>query len=245
MSMPNSTLKFPFILLGCAIIAQLALFTNLSLVLQTSAVLILTGLLPGWLLVEWLVGQSDAPPTWEEQLLYAIGVGYGVMVLGMLGISYWPGPVAAWQTALVFDGLLVILAGLVWRQRVVRMGQPSALRISHSAPLSRRWLLAGGLVLVLVGGFFRFTNLGYAEFLTDEARTVLRAAAVLQGHEDVLFIHRKGPVEILLPAVIDSLTGHLDEASARLPFAIASLTGLLAVFLLGWRLFNPLAGWIA
>ncbi|MCX6044467.1 MAG: glycosyltransferase family 39 protein, partial [Chloroflexi bacterium] len=179
------------------------------------------------------------------QLLYAIGVGYGVMVLGMLGISYWPGPVAAWQTALVFDALLVILAGLVWRQRAGRMGQPSALRISHSTPLSRRWLLAGVLVLVLVGGFFRFTNLGYAEFLTDEARTVLRAAAVLQGHEDVLFIHRKGPVEILLPAVIDSLTGHLDEASARLPFAIASLTGLLAVFLLGWRLFNPLAGWIA
>ncbi|CAN5547453.1 hypothetical protein BH10CHL1_BH10CHL1_46320 [soil metagenome] len=243
--MLNLTHKSPWILLLCALVAQLALFLPLPLVAQTIMVLLLTGLLPGWLLVEWLVGQSEAPPDWGEQLLYAIGAGYGIMVLGMLGVSYWPGPVARWQTLLAFDAVLAILAGLIWQQRRQSIGQASTVRIALSRPVNRKWLISGLVVLLGVGIFFRFTNLGYSEFLTDEARTVLRAAAVLQGHEDVLFIHRKGPVEILLPAAIYSLTGHLDEASARLPFAIASLTGLLAIFLLGWRLFNPLAGWIA
>ncbi len=247
--MPNSTCKFSLAFLLCNIIAHLVLFTYLPLVVQAIAVLLLTGLLPGILLVEALVGQSAAPPTLGERVLYSIGAGYAVIVVVMLGISYLPGRITPWQTYLTFDVVLAILAGFVWQQRMGSTKNASILRgalwAPHSAPVSRRWLAAGLLVLLLVGGFFRFANLGYSEFLTDEARTVLRAAAVLQGQEDVLFIHRKGPVEILTPAVIYVLTGHLDEASARLPFAVASLTGLLAVFLLGWRLFNPLAGWIA
>ncbi|MFN8494414.1 MAG: glycosyltransferase family 39 protein [Caldilineaceae bacterium] len=118
-------------------------------------------------------------------------------------------------------------------------GQGSSLITHHSS------LIIGLALLFIIGAFFRFTHLGYSEFLTDEARTVLRAAAVIQGQEDVLFLHRKGPVEILLPTTIFALTGHIDEASARLPFAVANLTGLFAVFLLGWQLLGPLAGWIA
>ena len=58
-------------------------------------------------------------------------------------------------------------------------------------------------------------------------------------------MHRKGPVEILLPTLIYALTGHLTEAAARLPFALANLAAVVAVFVLGWRLFHPLAGWVA
>jgi hypothetical protein len=90
--------------------------------------------------------------------------------------------------------------------------------------------------------FFRFKHLGYAEFLTDEARVVLRATAVVQGSEDVLFLHRKGPVEILLPAMFYAATGYIDEMTARLPFAIASLLGLLAIFRLGWQRSDPAVG---
>ena len=93
--------------------------------------------------------------------------------------------------------------------------------------------------------FLALYQLGYAEFQGDEGRAVLRAAAVVQGYENVLFLHRKGPVEILLPTLTYALTGHLTETTARLPFALANLAGVVAVFVLGWRLFHPLAGWVA
>jgi hypothetical protein len=41
------------------------------------------------------------------------------------------------------------------------------------------------------------------------------------------------------------LTGHLTEYAAHLPFALASWTGVLAVYTLGRRWFGPVAGWWA
>ncbi|UZQ55094.1 hypothetical protein OOK60_03185 [Trichothermofontia sichuanensis B231] len=111
-----------------------------------------------------------------------------------------------------------------------------------SSPL---WLGLGIWLLVVLGGFYRFAYLGYSDFHGDEARAALRAAAVLQGYEDVLFLHRKGPAEILLPTVMYALTGQLTEAIARSLLALANLTGLLAVLVLGHRLWGPLAGWAA
>jgi len=120
---------------------------------------------------------------------------------------------------------------------------------SSPAPLasrsSRRWLLAGAFILLLLDAGVRLPGLGYAEFHGDEARAVLRASAVIQGEEDVLFLHRKGPVEILAPAALFALTGQLDEANARLPFTLAGLAGLFAVWSIGWRLLSPAAGWLA
>ena len=37
----------------------------------------------------------------------------------------------------------------------------------------------------------------------------------------------------------------ITEAQARLPFALASLGGLVAVWVLGWRMFGVVAGWLA
>ncbi|HYN88403.1 MAG TPA: glycosyltransferase family 39 protein, partial [Ardenticatenaceae bacterium] len=50
--------------------------------------------------------------------------------------------------------------------------------------------------------------------------------------------------EILIMTGVYSLTGQLTEELARLPFALANLTCLFVGFLLGWRLFGPVAGWI-
>ena len=105
--------KFLLALLSVAIIAHLLLFAPAPLIGQAVAVLVLTGLLPGLLLVELLVGQSEAPPSLGERILYAIGAGYALMVLVMLGVSYLPGPVASWQVYLAFDLLLGLLALLV------------------------------------------------------------------------------------------------------------------------------------
>lgn len=52
------------------------------------------------------------------------------------------------------------------------------------------------------------------------------------------FLHRKGPVEILLPTLVYTLTGHLTEATAHTRFALANLAGVVAIFVLGWRLFK-------
>ena len=245
-------LNLIWISLLLAVVAHLFIWVGQPLYLAASAVLVLTGFLPGLLLVELLVVRSVAPPTLVERLLYAIGCGYGIMVLVMLLVSYLPGGVAVWQTLLAFDGLLVILAGLVWW--LEHRSSPAHTRdrrpldegaLSGVKRQTSNVLLVGIIVLLVVGGFFRLSNLGYSEFQGDEAWATLRAAAVIQGYEDVLLIHKKGPTEILLPTVIYSLTGHLNEATARLPFALANLTALFAVFLLGWRLISPLAGWAA
>lgn len=241
----------PLILvLVTALFAHGVLLWAPGLVAQSGAALVLAGLLPGILLVELLVGRSEAPPTSAERFLYGVGVGYGVVVVVMLLLSYLPGGVGRWLALAVFDGLLLVCALLLWR-RHQQERQPASNSGSQAQQPSgsllgvRPLVLAGGLVLLLVGGYLRFAGLGYAEFHGDEARGALRAAALLQGYEDVLFLHKKGPTEIVLPALTFALTGHLDEATARLPLAVANVAALGAVWLLGWRLFNPLAGWVA
>ncbi|MCX6045959.1 MAG: glycosyltransferase family 39 protein, partial [Chloroflexi bacterium] len=156
-------------------------------------------------------------------------------------------------TLLVFDiGLLGLITLIHWRP--TSQGRPeaaqkpaaSASRTTLPGPqIDRHWLLIGILSLALTGGFLRFTNLDYAEFQGDEARVTLYSANVIQGYENALFIHRKGPAEILLPTVLYALTEQLTETTARLPFTLANFAALFALFLLGWRLFGPVAGWTA
>lgn len=214
------------------------------LTLDALAALLLAGFLPGLLVVVWLVGRCPAPPTRWEMALYSMGAGYGCMVTAMLALSYLPGGVTRTQVLLTFDALLVVLALLVAGQRSVHAAH-SPLTTRHSLPRFDRWLLAGLLMLAVAGGFFRFAALVYANFQGDEARLGLRAAEVIQGYENALFVHKKGPTEILLPTVVYSLSQRLNEVAARLPFALANFVGLFAVFLLGRRLFGPVAGWSA
>ena len=240
-----------------AVILHGVLWLPLPLIVQTVAALLLTGFLPGVLLVEWLIGQSEAPPDPWERILYSMAAGYGVMTLVMLGLSYLPGGVLAWQVYAAVDLLLLILCSFPRWSVGMPSGRSASLSVADVDPFDaeRRHRiptqsvgtskLTSLLILLLVAGCLRFTNLGYAEFQGDEGRAVLRAAAVMQGYEDALFLHRKGPVEILLPTLVYALTGHLTEATARLPFALANLAGVVAIFVLGWRLFNSLAGWVA
>ncbi|HYN89388.1 MAG TPA: glycosyltransferase family 39 protein [Ardenticatenaceae bacterium] len=241
--------------LGVAAGANLTLLSPAPLALRAVAALVVAALLPGALLVEWLVGRSEAPPGRWERSLYSIGAGYAVMILAMLALSYLPGGLARWQTLLAFNLLLfalLLLAARHWSSNAVSL-QPSTFNpstgsgqaLQPSTELARRWLLAGMIALLLIGGFYRLVNLGYSEFQGDEARAVLRAAAVIQGYEDVLLIHRKGPSEILVPTVLYALTGQMTEYIARLPFALANLSALFALFLLGRRLFGAVAGWTA
>ncbi len=236
MNLPRSfLLPIAAALLGVA--AHLILWLLPVPIIQAFAALLLTGWLPGLLAVDLFFAHHPTPPGRGEWLLYGIAVGYALQIVGMLLLSYLPGGLSQFQVLLAFDLLLILL--LVWR---VKRGGVSA---TFSSGGISAWTVAGLLILLGVAGFLRLTNLGYAEFHGDEARGVLRAAAVLQGYEDVLFLHKKGPTEIVLPTLLFALLGHLNEATARLPFAVANLAALLAIWLLGRRLFGNLAGWLA
>lgn len=235
MNLPRSfLLPTAAALLGAA--AHLVIWLIPNPIIQAVATLLLTGWLPGLLMVDLFFARHADPPSRGEWLLYGVAMGYAIQIIGMLLLSYLPGGLSQFHVLLAFDLLLIGLIG--WH---LRRGGVSA---TFSGNLSA-WSLAGLVILLGVAGFLRLTNLGYAEFHGDEARGVLRAAAILQGYEDVLFLHKKGPTEIVLPTLLFAVLGQLNEATARLPFALANLAALVGIWLLGRRLVGNLAGWLA
>lgn len=208
--------------------------------LQSWAALGLAALLPGALLAELLLGNRADTPSFGERLVYSVSLGYGVLVLTLLGLSYLPGGLTFLQVALTFHGIILLFLLLIG----VRRGQP----VAAAAVERRQWFAWANLALLaLLAGaaYLRFTNLGYAELHGDEAAVALRAVDVIQGWERALFVHKKGPGEILPAVALYILTGRLTEFAAHLPFALASWTGVLATYLLARRWFGPVAGWWA
>ena len=153
--------------LVAALLAHLLLWVAVPLMVKAAAALLLTALLPGWLLVTLLLRGSDADSDWGTHAVDAIGGGLALTVVIMLLLSYLPGGITGWLVLTVFDGLWIGLLLLVGRST-------ASLHAASPRPtqsLFHPWLIALTLVL-LIGGYFRFAQLGYAEFLTDEARVV-------------------------------------------------------------------------
>ncbi len=238
-------------LLLLTILADVTLELPLPLPWQALASLFLIVFVPGVLLTNLLLfdlplsgpsdGRSRSLLDLLEFLVCSIAAGFALAIVFLLALTYLPGPLSRAMIWIAFNALCAVLAALHlrapgFRSRAAQTSKPPRWRGSQSW----RWLAA--LVLFALAAWLRLAHLGYSEFNGDEARAALRAVAVIQGHDDALFLHRKAPAEILLPAAILALTGHLSEAAARLPFALANLAGLSALLLLGWRLFGPLAG---
>jgi 4-amino-4-deoxy-L-arabinose transferase-like glycosyltransferase len=204
--------------------------------LKTWAALGLGVLLPGWLLVKAFA--ADDAPTWPLRLLYGVGAGYALFVVSLLGLSYLPGGLTFRQVFVTFH---LVSAGLAVAATVARRGQ-----VRSTWP-RLHWNGATLALLALLAGaaYLRFTHLGYAELHGDETLVALRAVDVIQGYERALFVHKKGPAEILIGAGIYVLTGKLSEFAAHLPFALASFAGVAAVYALARRWFGPVAGWWA
>lgn len=237
----------PLAVMLIALLAHGILLSPAPLWLQSMAVFLLTGGLPAALLLAFLMPPLERTAMGVgEHLLYIIGTGYGICVTVMLLLSYLPGPIAGWMAWGTFDLLLVVGSVLFWLHHNSTTYHSAPPSLAASTFVARRgWLWAGLVVLAVVGGLLRFPGLGYAEFQGDEARAMLRAAEVISGFDGSLFEHRKGPTEILLPAAPYVFLGRIDEAAARLPFAFANFCALFGLFLLGWRWFGPLAGWVA
>ncbi len=226
--------------LAGALLCDLLLLIPVANALQSWAALGLAVLVPGLLLMRALLGYQVDTPLLGERFVYGIGLGFVLMVLLMLGLSYLPGGLTFAQVFLAFNGLILLLAISNFLQL------RSAPLPSPSLPASMAsWSIVALLALLLGAAYLRFTNIGYSELHGDEALVALRAVDVIQGWERALFVHKKGPGEILTGTMSYLLTGELTEYAAHLPFAFASWTGVLATYLLGRRWFGSVAGWWA
>jgi hypothetical protein len=101
------------------------------------------------------------------------------------------------------------------------------------------------IMLLLVAVTLRFVRLGYAEFHEDEAEALMLGVRLFQGEDYALFLHRKGPAQMLLPVSVWLAAGYLHESVARFPFALSSVLSAGTIFLLGRRWFQPTAGLLA
>ena len=167
--------------------------------------------------------QRSWPVPTEEGEDWLIGAGLVLLMqpLFALLIHYLPGSIPAW---------LLLLAAIL-----LPLLLPSAPLLPRpSAPPFRFWLP------ILLALLLRLPNMGYKEIQGDEGIILTRAAAALMGDEAELFLHQKGPMEILLPLVTWGVTGATHEFWARLPFLWAGLLGVTAIMLLARRWFN---GW--
>lgn len=225
------------LLLAALLLIVANLLTLLSSWFDVAGVLVLGVLIPGTLGAAWLLRR--ALPPMSEFIAYSLGLGLLLFMLVLMTLSVLPGGLRGWHVLVGFNVLNLALGVGWWRakQRTEVIALPDT--------ALRGWALAGLVSVLLVAGLLRLPDLGYSDFQGDEARAMLRAADILQGYPSALTIHKKGPGEILLPTGIYAVQGTITEAHARFPFALASILGVFAIYLLGWRMFGAAAGWIA
>jgi hypothetical protein len=180
---------------------------------------------PGWVLAAWLVPREDTDLV--ERAVAGIGLGVLAATLVMLLLAYARTPTSPWIVAVPLVGVSLLLAA---RGDVV----------PRCAPRDGAML---GSVLLLAS-VFRLPNLAYNEFQGDEVEVVLRAVGVTQGGPEALFLHGKGPAEILVVALVHGASGVLTEASARAVFAAASLASVAIVFAWLRRIAGRLAAFV-
>ncbi len=205
---------------GLWLLAHLALLLPLPVDLRAIAALFLLGL-PGALLA-LLLFQHERDPL--VRLLLGLCGGVILFPMLLLALPALPGAIAGWMLLLPCDALSVWLGMLLRRSPTPEPEQSINPQRHAYLPL---------LAILLLGGVLRLTFLGGSEFQGDETKALLRAVGVVHGREEILLQHKKGPIEILLPAGPLALTGQLTEGIARMPFALAGMGVLLGSYLLG------------
>jgi 4-amino-4-deoxy-L-arabinose transferase-like glycosyltransferase len=186
-------------------------------------------LLPG-ALAGWLLFRDEPDPLLVGVLAWCGALALPVLLLLVLHVL--PGPPPWWVLLLLCNGLSMALGA-----RLLALG-------ARLPPMNHRLspVTAGLLLVLLLAAALRLSFLGSAEFQGDEARAILLAMNVQHGHDNILLYHRKGPVEVLLPAAPLVLTGLLNEGVARLPFALAGIGVAPSVYVLARRIFGPAEG---
>jgi hypothetical protein len=232
LALSHHQLPYRRFILACLILANGLLLLPQGSPPRVGAAMALL-LLPGLAWAELLLPTAGRLLRWSM----GAGLGYAFAIVGGLLLHYIPGPIGLWQELVMLDTLAVV--PLLLKIDAPRL--PPVLvdkkRLARIVPLLGVLLLAGAL---------RFAYLGYSEFQGDEVKALMPAARALQGQPGALFEDRKkGPGEILLPMMVWGMTGTLDEATARLPFAAAGLLMVVATYLIGRQMAGEQAGLIA
>ena len=210
--------------------ALLALAASPTIWLRSLAVLTLGWWLPGLLLaLNWRLPGVEMPAF----LLIGFGLGACWMALGALLGHAIPGPLALWQLSAIYavPALGLILALIV-------RPPPLPATVGRSV-----WVW--GFVLLALAAALRLPGLGYHEFHADEAVLLRQAGRAVEGQDDALAEHTKGPGEIALTLALYRGVGTVDEGLARLPFGLMSVGSVLATAWLGRRLLGPHPGFWA
>jgi 4-amino-4-deoxy-L-arabinose transferase-like glycosyltransferase len=207
--------------------AALAIVANAWFEARAAAAVLLLFFLPGWAWLEaWLPDFREG--VWRGIL--AAGLSLILTSLGTLYLSYLPGP-------LTEGHLLALCAVFTLPPLAIALRRRPAALIW---PDRRLWLLLG-VVLVLAAAL-RLPRLGYAEFHEDEVEVTSLATRTIGGEDYAVFLHRKGPEQMLPPLAGWLLAGRITEGWARLPFALAGLLGVAALTLFAHRLGGGAAG---
>jgi 4-amino-4-deoxy-L-arabinose transferase-like glycosyltransferase len=220
----------PWFVAGAALTA---IFTLVALILPTPlwlemfTFLTLAWWLPGLLLaLLFRLPQSSLPAL----LLHALGVGLCWLIAGALLVHYIPGAISRSLLLAVFAGGIFILVVVTWL---------CAPAMSDTGD-GKTWRWA--LVLLLFTAVLRLPGLGYHEFHADEAVLLRQAQRAVEGQDDALAEHTKGPGEIAVTLAVYRALNTASEATHRLPFALMSVGSVLALAWLGTRMFDGSTG---
>ena len=209
---------------------------------------VLLWILPGLAWASTLARPHRRPPPGEnvvesaERIAAGLGLGLGTTSALTLLLHYVPGPLTLFMLLFAINALICLLALLTPRHPAmpdpIHPKPPNSRRIRTS----QRWAV---IIILLVAAFFRLVHLAYSEFQGDEGIVMVRAARAILGDGEQLFLHQKGPAEVLLPMATWALSGTINEWQARLPFAYAGILGIVSLYLLGRRWFNKRSALIA
>ena len=155
-----------------------------------------------------------------------------------------PGVLTRWLAVESVLILVLLLVGLWQARRTTATAMSTGFVESQTTGQSRgrlRYLV----VVLVVAAALRFPSLGYGEFDKDELDVAQWARSSLLGQTNVVYGHRKGPTEIWFTAIVAGTSGQFDEATARLPFVLASLGAVAGTVLLGEEFFGRRRGLLA
>ncbi|MDW8070230.1 MAG: hypothetical protein RMK79_02030 [Anaerolineae bacterium] len=212
------------------VLSALVLTTDGFLPGRVFAAFVILGFLPGWLCLEAF---SNPPSDVIARVLLACGLSFAWVSLGLLYLTYLNIPLIEWYP-LVISAVVALLAWFfAYRRKLSPLSWPSA---------QIAFILAG---VFMIAATMRFIQLGYAEFHEDEVEVLSLAVRASKGEGYAVFLHRKGPLQMLVPLAFWLLTGSINEGLARMPFALANLAGVLAVTCLLIRAGGRGAGLVA